>query len=251
MLQIQAQARSNRGHLALASNSYAAHSRASEPPASEATGVRSMALMLDEVDYGMLLVGDDARVQHANRCARRELDGAHPLLLDGSELRARNGHDTAALLDAVAAAAHRGLRKLLCVGSGESQVSVAVVPLLAESDEGPHAVLLLLGKRRMCEELSIDWFARSHGLTLAETVVLKGLCTDRTPQEIADRQGVELSTVRTQIGSIRVKTGKRSIKALVHQVAMLPPLVGALREREAPAQPAPSAFACMVRALHS
>jgi hypothetical protein len=40
---------------------------------------------------------------------------------------------------------------------------------------------------------------------------------------------VALSTVRTQIGSIRTKTGAGSIRDLVRQVALLPPLVGALR----------------------
>jgi len=40
---------------------------------------------------------------------------------------------------------------------------------------------------------------------------------------------VAVSTVRTQIGSIRAKTGAASISELVRQVAVLPPLVGALR----------------------
>jgi DNA-binding CsgD family transcriptional regulator len=49
------------------------------------------------------------------------------------------------------------------------------------------------------------------------------------PTEIAQRQSVAVSTVRTQIGSIRAKTGAGSIRELVRQVAVLPPLVGALR----------------------
>ena len=44
-----------------------------------------------------------------------------------------------------------------------------------------------------------------------------------------EAQGVALSTVRTQINSIRAKTGAASIRALVRQVAVLPPLVSALR----------------------
>jgi DNA-binding CsgD family transcriptional regulator len=88
--------------------------------------------------------------------------------------------------------------------------------------------MLVLGKRQVCEELTVEWFARAHGLTLAETAVVKGLCADLTPQEIALRQGVGLATIRTQIGSVRAKTGSASIRALVRQVAMLPPLLGAL-----------------------
>lgn len=220
--------------------------------------------MLDEVDYGMLLLSDETRVVHVNKAARRELDAQHPLQLLGTQLRTRHTHDVLTLSSALAGAAHRGLRRLLRLGDDSQRVSVAVVPLPAlESGrlqvaagwhpppEGAgkprngvafahppvHAVMLVLGKRRMCEELTIDWYARSHGLTAAETVVIKGLCADLTPHQIAARQGVGLATIRTQIGGIRIKTGAGSIKALVRQVAMLPPLVSALQGLNAVAAP--------------
>jgi DNA-binding CsgD family transcriptional regulator len=97
----------------------------------------------------------------------------------------------------------------------------------------------LFGKRRVCEQLSVHGFARAHGLTAAETRVLEALCNGAKPNEIADRQGVLISTVRTQIGSIRAKTGAQSIPDLVRQVAVLPPLVGTLRAAAAARDPAP------------
>jgi DNA-binding CsgD family transcriptional regulator len=99
----------------------------------------------------------------------------------------------------------------------------------------------VLGKRQVCEKLSVQGFARSLAMTPAETRVLELLCAGVRPTEIAQRQGVAVSTVRTQIGSLRAKTGAGSIRELVRQVAVLPPLVGALRD-EAPAfgaRPAP------------
>jgi hypothetical protein len=42
--------------------------------------------------------------------------------------------------------------------------------------------------------------------------------------------------VRSQIGSIRTKTGANGIRELVRQVAVLPPLVNALHAFEHPAQ---------------
>ena len=86
-----------------------------------------------------------------------------------------------------------------------------------------------MGKRQMCGGLSVQWFARSHGLTLAETRVLEALSEGLQPSDIAARHGVGISTIRSQIGSIRSKTRSDSIGALVRQVAVLPPLVGALR----------------------
>jgi DNA-binding CsgD family transcriptional regulator len=189
---------------------------------------RCMGHMLDEVDYGMLLVAQDGHLLHANKAARRDLDAQHPLQLLGRELRPRLEADHAALREALAQASRRGLRHLLKLGDAAEHCSVAVVPLGPGGAAGEQAVLLMLGKRNMCEELSVEGFARSHGLTLAETQVLKGLCGGLPPQDIALRHGVALSTVRTQIGSIRAKTGAGSIRALVHRVAQLPPMVGTL-----------------------
>jgi DNA-binding CsgD family transcriptional regulator len=186
------------------------------------------ALMLDEVDYGMLLVADDMLVLHANHVARAELDAEHPLQLLGAALRVRHPQDVAPLREALAAARERGLRRLLSLGAGEHRLSVAVVPLPAAAGD-ETLTLLMFGKRRVCETLSTHWFAREHGLTPAEARVLTGLCDGQPPVQIARQQGVAISTVRAQIGAIRIKTGSASISALVRQLAVLPPLVGVLR----------------------
>ena len=186
------------------------------------------ALMLDEIDYGMLLVADERTVLHANHVARAELDHEHPLQLLGMELRVRQAQDLVPLRDALAAARERRMRRLLSLGQAAQRVSVAVVPLPAAPGEAP-LTLLMFGKRHVCEALSAHWFAREHGLTPAEARVLAALCEGELPVRIAAAQGVAISTVRTQIGSIRAKTSAGSIRALVRQVAVLPPLVGALR----------------------
>lgn len=186
------------------------------------------ALMLDEIDYGMLLLADDSVVLHANHVARAELDAEHPLQLLGAELRVRRPEDLAPLREAVVAARERRLRRLLSLGQGEQRVSVAVVPLPAAAGD-EVLTLLVFGKRRMCAALSAHWFAREHGLTSAESRVLAALCEGEPPMKIAVAQGVAISTVRSQIGAIRGKTGAISIRELVRQVAVLPPLVGALR----------------------
>jgi DNA-binding CsgD family transcriptional regulator len=188
--------------------------------------------MLDEIDYGMLLVTTDGHVSYLNHAARLELDGHHPLCLKGGTLQAPQ--DAAQLADALAAA-RRGLRRLMTLGQGAQRVSVSVVPLPStqpatmDGRREAQPTLLVLGKRQVCAQLSVEGFARSFKLTPAETRVLQGLCDGVEPHEVARRGGVAVSTVRTQIGSIRVKTGATSIRELVRQVAVLPPLVGALR----------------------
>lgn len=185
--------------------------------------------VMDMLDYGLLLVAPDGRVRHLNKAARRELELGHPLQLQEGLLHLGTARDAAALRDALSQAALRGLRRLLVLGQGAQRANVAVVPLPPLAGEAEHGVALLLARRQVCEQLTVEWYARSHNLTLAETTVAKGLCADLTPQQIADQQGVGLATVRTQIGSIRLKTGVGSIRALLRQVSLLPPLVNALQ----------------------
>ncbi len=184
---------------------------------------RWLSLMLDEIDYGMLLLGEGAELVHVNHAARAELDAGHPLQLLGRQLRARHPQDVARLHDALAGASQRSLRRLLALGEGEHRANIAVIPLAGQ------AVLVVLGKRHLSERISVQCFARLHALTPAETRVLESLCEGLDPREIAELNDVGLATVRTQITSIRGKTGAENIRALTRQVAVLPPMVSTLR----------------------
>jgi len=190
-----------------------------------------LAAVLDEIDYGLVLLDADAHVVHLNQAARIELEGTHPLQRHGREIRARRPQDDPALANAIDAA-RRGLRSMLALGGPKHLANVAVVPLAGPCGTGTSAAtatLLMLSKREVCETLSVQGFARCHRLTGAETRVLVELCRGAPPGEIASALGVAVSTVRTQIGNLRLKTGAASIRALVRQVAVLPPLVSVLR----------------------
>ena len=94
---------------------------------------------------------------------------------------------------------------------------------------GPALVAAVFGRRRLCEPMSVQWFARAHGLTPAETRVLELLCEGLDPRDIATLNEVGMATVRTQVNAIRDKTGAASIRALLQQLATLPPMVSSLR----------------------
>lgn len=186
---------------------------------------------LDCVDYPMLCIAADHSVLIANRAARGELaDPAHPLRLTGGYVSVRVAADASPLHRALRDAQTLGLRRLVVLGEAASQISVAVVPVGEDGlDAGETAVLLMFGKRRLCESLSADWFARERGLTGAESRVLQSLSNGLRPKEIAQRQGVAVSTVRTHVRSLRSKTGAQSIRELLRQVSTLPPMLNSLR----------------------
>jgi len=202
---------------------------AETPNHTEESGLLGLlAATLEEIDYGLLLLDREQRVVHANHAARSEFDAEHPLQLAQARLQALQPHDAALLRDALADVFQRGHRKLITLGSAARRISLSLVPLVPCSS-GPQWALVLVGKPQVCQELSVDAFARSHKLTPVETLVLKSLCRGARPAEIARSQNVALSTVRTHVGSIRSKTSVPSIGALVRTVSMLPPLVSALR----------------------
>ena len=221
-------------------------------------GANAMQAMLDELEHGIVLLTPDLKVALLNHCARAELDATHPLQLLGAELRAREPLDVARLHGALTAAAERGLRRLITLGQSHQRVTLAVVPLIESGSPAPHACMVSLGKRQMCERLSMQWFAQAYGLTPAEERVLDVLSTGVTPRDVAAMLGVQLTTVRTQLGNMRAKTGARDLRALLHQVALLPPMVSSLRQIPAtrpamtalPAMPA-MPLACVHGHLHA
>ncbi len=187
---------------------------------------RWLSSTLDHVGRGMLLVADDGRVLHANRLARLAMDEAHPLHIEEGCLRGRSRRDAGQLAEALQAAMQRGLRRMLHLGEGERAMTIAVLPV---DPEGGGAALVSLQQSRRSEDLAVQCYARQHGFTSAETAVLEALLAGEQPSAIARAKGVALSTVRTQIGQLRLKTGAHSIRQLLERMEALPPMMAVVQ----------------------
>lgn len=182
---------------------------------------------IDAIDYPMFAVDAEGAATWVNRAARHVLRHGRPLRLDASgRLRAHGEPADDMLRRACEQASRRGLRRWFALD--DAGASVAVLPLPRGSDPAAAAALVVLGRSMLCERLSLEGYARAHGLTPAETDVLTALIAGVSPVGIAQRHRVALSTVRTQIGNVRAKTGTRSVGALVATLAVLPPMPGVL-----------------------
>lgn len=182
--------------------------------------------MLDQIRCGLVLLDAQARVRYLNLAALQLMDEQFPLMLAAQTLQVRNPQDRGPLAAALTAAS-QGHRRLLTVGRAGLAADVSVVPFHREGTNGAQSqggILLVLGAPRTALAAAVLDLANGVGLTPAEARVLDLLCAGARPAEIASRLGVAVSTVRTQIGSIRHKTGTTSIRALVRQVAVMPPL---------------------------
>ena len=184
--------------------------------------------VLDEVDYGVLVIDGQGRLRHANHLARHEMISARLIMNHGNTLLGVTTDFTVQIQQALEQAL-RGQRRLVSLRSASRELSLAFIPLSHPLETDEPSVLVLLSRQSACENLAVRMFARSQNLSPSEESVLMGLCRGLSIPDIAAEHGVVQSTVRSQIKALREKTGCPSIRLMMQRVNSLPPVVPALR----------------------
>ena len=197
------------------------HARAAIEP-----GDTLMRCMLEHVDYGLALVHiGTRRLDFANTPAMLAMRGpgasSSGLHLMEGRIDTLHGRD-ARQLDHVLTLARNGVRGLLNLATQAAKTTVAVVPLASPASH--DTALLLFARRQLCDGSTMALYARSCGLTAAESKVLGSVCSGLRPQQIALHHNVQVSTVRSQLSSIRQKTRSGSVRELLETIARLPPI---------------------------
>ncbi len=183
--------------------------------------------LVDEVECGLIVCNDQGAIRYANQAAQRELATARVLTRSGDRLQ-RAGDTRGELDTALRQAAQRGRRSLVRLDRVNDRLLISVLPFRVPGSSASD-VLVMLGRRQPCSELGLEMLAASHGLTLAERRVFAALVRSTTPRQIAQQHAVSMTTVRTQIASIRAKFGAPSLDALLLRAAEVPPVASALR----------------------
>jgi DNA-binding CsgD family transcriptional regulator len=190
-----------------------------------------LSMLMDELAYGMLVIRLDGQVLHTNQAARHELGRTRLLTIIRNRLQAIKPDHSKALQAAIGRVA-QGKRSMITLGGHNHDSShddvgltLAIIPL------GSNAVkaAVLLQRPSVCESLTLCFFARSHGLTNTEEQVLGILCQGYSAPQIAVEMKVAVSTVRSHVRSLCAKTYSSGVRQLIGRVAMLPPVVPALR----------------------
>ncbi len=199
-------------------------------PPIEAAWPTLFAAALDELEHGLLLLDLSGRILHANHPARRELASQRVLReAQGGALCAANATAHARIRLALHDA-ERDCRSIVELEHPEESLSLAFVPLATgRAGVATDAVLVICSRRPGVQPLTLQMYARARGLTPTEQTVLGQLCAGKAAEEIAESQGIRMSTVRTHIKNMRVKTGAASIRAIVHRVTRMPQIVSTLR----------------------
>lgn len=183
---------------------------------------------LDEMGHGLVLVNAAQQVSYSNHLARRELALGRWLSLRGQVLVAHTQEMQVRLRLGVATAL-RGQRRLLSLVRDSHVLWLACIPLRGDGHGEPEQVLLSLSREPRQDNLSVQMYARQHGLSHSEEAVLCALYEGLEVAAIARKNGVAISTVRSQVKSLRQKTGVASVQMLLHLLNRLPTMLPVLR----------------------
>jgi len=207
-------------------------SRSTYNPAAglSSTGLEQTLLLrvMDEIDYGVLVIDGQGHLRHANHLARHEMASGRVIMCHGNVLLGSTTEFTEQIQTAMEQAL-RGQRRLLLLNLGDKELSMAFIPLSHPLEPDVPSVLVLLSRQSACENLAVRMYARAQNLSPSEESVMMGLCRGLSIPDIAKDHGVAQSTVRSQIKALREKTGCSSIRKLLQRVNSLPPVVPALR----------------------
>ena len=188
------------------------------------SGGLSLAPFMDELSHGVLLASMRGQLLHANHSGRHELARRHVLALRDGVLQTIDAAQSRVLAQAFAKA-ETGRRSLMSLrGPGRQRVSIAVLPLRPDRPLQAPNVALVFSRSSVCDPVMLCFFARTHGLTPSEEQVLAVLCQGHSAPQTAVQLGVAVSTVRSHVRSMCVKTHANGVRALVSQVAVLPPI---------------------------
>ena len=198
------------------------------PSGHDGLGQALLLRVLDEVDYGLLVIDAQGHIRHANHLARHELSTGRLIMSHARALLGRTT-DLSAQIQTALEQALRGQRRLVLLKQGERELSLAFVPLSHPLEFDAPTVLVLLSRQNACENLALRMYARSQNLSPSEEAVLLALCRGLSIPDIAKEHRVAESTVRSQIKALREKTGCCSIRSMMQRVHSLPPVVPALR----------------------
>lgn len=193
----------------------------------------TLAATLDNFTAGVLVVGDQGRILHANNAASRMLSAREPIAAVNGLLSVRNARANDELSNAISLArADEGM----IAGSGIG------VPLRNEGPSVAHVLPLARGdlRTRLMQQATAAVFitqaesfapgdigalAGSFGLTPAEARTLEHLVGNATITEAAKALGISATTARTHLAHIFSKTGvSRQADLLTLVNRLVPPV---------------------------
>lgn len=179
--------------------------------------------MLSATGQAVVMLTSGMRIISASQAAMAIFSRADGIALRGSELSFADGAIGMAIREAVAATIdRRPLVQSAFLCARPSYAAPYRLMLLPCQHEGQSACILLIDDSEDESELHWSWITQCYRLTPSEKFVAMQLVAGLSPDDIAEKRGVSIETVRSHIRSLLSKTGTRRQSAMTALLARLP-----------------------------
>lgn len=195
---------------------------------------------LDSIAAGIILVGEDRTILHANEAAQRLLDKGAPLEVVGGRLHAADPAIDGRLMQAIAAAAadrsEAGASGLgVALTQDPAPVCVAHVLPVSHGEvrtrlvPGTNAAIFISSAADEAQ-INLEPVAEAYGLTPAETRLLGRIVCGESLAQASVALNVTQNTLKTHLSRTMAKTGTHRQPALLALVHRLAPALAAGRK---------------------
>jgi DNA-binding CsgD family transcriptional regulator len=191
----------------------------------------ALTLTLDNIAVGVVIVGDDLHILHANHAARHMFSARSPIVSLGGRLVALRADLTNELRQAIAHVIQSGYRQsgigVPLVNRDMTAAAAHVMPLnscasLASSATQPVATIFVTSASK-ATQVDLSTVGRTFRLTPVEGRLLRHLVSAKTLREAADALGVTEAAAASLQRDIFAKVGLSSLTDLMILIGHLVP----------------------------
>jgi DNA-binding CsgD family transcriptional regulator len=182
--------------------------------------------ILDQVKLPIFLVGGEGEVKYSNAAGLAELEAGESFRQGDGVLATAQPADDARLKSAIAAACAKAERQTVPLNDARSPRPqlVTVLPFRSEAEATCWA-LILVQKCEPKDAAFANALRQLFRLSAAETDIAAALVLGADVEQIAEMRRAKVTTVRTQIAAMLLKTRTRrqgELIALFSRISTLP-----------------------------
>jgi PAS domain-containing protein len=172
----------------------------------------SLAAFVDRLPSAVALCDRDGRVHYANDAASALFARDDGLCIRAEGIRVARAETGRRLLELIASAASADPRLPLGGAvtvprrSGRRPFAVLAAPAHLERGGRPRLALVMIHDPELTPAAPADQLRALFGLTPAEALTVADLVAGHGPKAIAERRGVKISNIRSQLSSALAKT---------------------------------------------
>jgi DNA-binding CsgD family transcriptional regulator len=196
-----------------------------EPNSTASNAIASA--ILDEFRLPVFVVDGEGAVKYSNAAALAELKASESFKQSDGVLTSAHPADSARLKSAIAAASEKAERQTIPINDARNARPhlVTLLPFRPEGAEAPNWALIFVQKCEPKDPAFANALRQLFRLSTAETDIAAALVLGADVEQIAEMRNAKITTVRTQIAAMLLKTRTRrqgELIALFSRISTLP-----------------------------